>query len=885
MRTALSLGFARCVYLLFPTRGGDGSWQLYLDCKFMSSESAAPSAAVRSAADRLIAVVVAASVLLIAATSLLGWLLDIATLKSISAHGPALKPNGVVCLVASAVSLMLAVFVPRARVGQACLGLAVWGFGCAVLLEYALGADFGIDNLVFRDPSVILPGRPPIAGAAAFAALGLSMAILAARQAWLSVLRGALALAVIVAGFAQLLAYFASPIDPAVTRTLFHVPLPGTVAIILLGFGILATDRSNHGVAEVVSVVVPILGLAAMAVLVGVTLYSINHQRRLRDQAHDAEITAVALDRLLNLLGDAETGQRGYLLTGNEAYLRPYALAAPKIAPEIARMAALAGDAEAHEEMKRIQSLAEGELDELRRTIDLKHGGDATAALAIVESDVGERQMGQLRQEIAQMEDVSAKKAESLSAGADRILSWLLYSTLIALSVAAALGGVQMFDTRRRVVGMLRTNQSLAATNKELDRRVEERTQELSVALETARSELSLRSEAEDALRKNVTAIVEGREALARAKAEAERANVAKSKFLAAASHDLRQPVQSLVLQMAVAEHQIVDNPRALETLGKMRGSLEGLNGLLGAILDISWLDAGLEAQLEAIDLGVLLRRLAVEYKPKADGLGLALRVASCELWARSDPALLERALRNLIENAFRYTPAGGVLIGLRRRRNRVRIDVVDTGIGVSEGKREDIFEEFVQLDNPGRQLGRGLGLGLAIVARVAKLIDATIELRSREGKGSRFSLTLPAADPAPAALDESAEDVEDPGGRILIVEDDSTVRDGLEALLTQWGYEAVTASCGEQAVDVAERDGWRFGCIVTDQRLGAGLTGVETAKEVLRRSGRALPTLVLTGDTAPENIAEIRASGFEVIHKPIASELLRRTLARMMGA
>ena len=383
----------------------------------------------------------------------------------------------------------------------------------------------------------------------------------------------------------------------------------------------------------------------------------------------------------------------------------------------------------------------------------------------------------------------------------------------------------------------------------------------------------------------DITERKKAEEALVLAKAEAERANIAKSKFLAAASHDLRQPVASLVLLMAVAERQIVDNPPALETLGKMRSSLEGLNGLLGAILDVSRLDAGIETQPEAINLGVLLRRLVVEYKPKADGLGLDLRIAPRELWAKADPALLERALRNLIENALRYTPAGGVLIGLRRRRDRVCIDVIDTGIGVPEDKREDIFEEFVQLNNPGRQLSRGLGLGLAIVARIATLIGATIELSSREGKGSRFSLKLLAAEPAPTALGQSAEDVENPGGRILVVEDNSTVRDGLEALLTQWGYEAVTASAGEQAVDVAERDGWRFGCIITDQRLGSGLTGVEAAKEILRRSGRAIPTLVVTGDTAKENIAEIAASGFEILHKPIASEMLRRALARLLGA
>ncbi len=371
---------------------------------------------------------------------------------------------------------------------------------------------------------------------------------------------------------------------------------------------------------------------------------------------------------------------------------------------------------------------------------------------------------------------------------------------------------------------------------------------------------------------------------IAAAKAEAERADQAKSKFLAAASHDLRQPVQSLVLQMALAERQVADNPRALETLAKMRGALEGLNSLLTAILDISRFDAGVETEPEAVDLQAMLRRLAIEYKPKADALGLTLRVARRELWATADPTLLARALRNLIENALRYTPSGGVLLGARRRGERVRIDVIDTGIGVPDVKREDIFEEFVQIHNPGRQLGLGLGLGLAIVARIAKIIDATIEVSSREKRGSRFSLTLPAAEAA-TSVRQAMADLPDPGGRVLIVEDNLIVRCALEALLADWGYETVAADDGEHALDLAERDGWRFGCIVTDQRLGAGLSGVETAKEILRRSGRALPALVLTGDTARENIAEIRASGFEVIHKPIASEPLRRALAHMMGA
>ena len=373
---------------------------------------------------------------------------------------------------------------------------------------------------------------------------------------------------------------------------------------------------------------------------------------------------------------------------------------------------------------------------------------------------------------------------------------------------------------------------------------------------------------------------------MAAAKEAAERADRAKSKFLAAASHDLRQPVQSLVLLMALAERQIAaQQPGALATLRMMQEALGGLNGLLNAILDISRLEAGVEAQSTAVDLDALLGRIASEYEPKATEQGLDLRVLPRTLWVEADRTLLERALRNLIDNALRYTEDGGVVIGARRRGDRVRIDVIDTGIGVPRDKVKDIFEEFVQLNNPGRQLGQGIGLGLAIVSRIADLISATIEVNSNEGRGSRFSLTLPAVDPKPASLPDRPEDMEDPGGRVLIVEDNALVRCGLEAMLAEWGYDIISAEDGETALELGERDGWRFGSIVTDHRLGAGLTGVQTAKEILRRSGRTLPTLVLTGDTGKEAITEIDASGFEVMHKPIAAETLRRTVARMMGA
>jgi CheY-like chemotaxis protein len=253
-------------------------------------------------------------------------------------------------------------------------------------------------------------------------------------------------------------------------------------------------------------------------------------------------------------------------------------------------------------------------------------------------------------------------------------------------------------------------------------------------------------------------------------------------------------------------------------------------------------------------------------------------------LWASADPALLERAIRNLIDNAIRYTRTGGVLLGLRRRNGHVRIDVVDTGIGIPRERQAEIFEEFVQISNPSRHLGLGLGLGLAIVDRIARLIGATVEVSSNVGRGSRFSLLLPIADASCAAREEDASEFEDPGGRVLIIEDNSIVLQSLETALAQWAYDTVAAATGEEALRVAEDERWRFGAILTDEHLGAGLNGVDTAREIARRSCRFLPALILTGDTSREGISEIAASGFQIMHKPIAPEALRRNLARLLS-
>lgn len=385
--------------------------------------------------------------------------------------------------------------------------------------------------------------------------------------------------------------------------------------------------------------------------------------------------------------------------------------------------------------------------------------------------------------------------------------------------------------------------------------------------------------------RLNVTNIVEGRNALAAAKAEAERANEAKSKFLAAASHDLRQPVQSLVLLLALAESQVAGQPTTVRTVQMMKMAVDGLHGLLTAVLDVSRLDAGVVTPvIESVDLGGLISRLAMEYEVKAAAKDLQFRWVSRHFWARTDPALLERTLRNLIENALRYTPKGSILMGFRRRGAQVRIDIIDTGIGIPADKHAEIFEEFHQLNNPGREHGEGMGLGLSIVARLAKLLGAKLDVASHVGRGSRFSLSLPFdGGERPVTVVQRAH--EQGGGRVLIIEDDLIIRMSLEAMLDDWGYETLAVATGEDALDLAASEGWRLDMVLADHRLGPGLTGVATAKEIAGRAGRAFPTLVLTGDTGKDRIVEIAASGFEMLHKPVAADDLRRKLAQLMAS
>ena len=369
-----------------------------------------------------------------------------------------------------------------------------------------------------------------------------------------------------------------------------------------------------------------------------------------------------------------------------------------------------------------------------------------------------------------------------------------------------------------------------------------------------------------------------------------EEANAAKTRFLAAASHDLRQPVQALALNMAALEIEAraAGAPAQHELVQRMGASLQALTQMFDVLLDISRLDAGIvPVNLQPVPLAPLLRRLHDELSASATTRGLRLVLHLPERAAAatttSDPVLLERCLRNLLDNALKYTARGGVLLALRPCQGHWHVQVLDTGIGMAPEVLERACEEFFQADNPERDRSRGLGLGLAIVQRMLRLMGHGLQLASRPGRGSTATLRLAAAAPVAAVPASTASAAGRSPGCVAVIDDDAAVRDGLAALLQRWGHGVL------QGADAASLlSAWRAAGqpplqgLVTDLRLARHQSGLDAVAELRAALGLALPALVITGDIAPERLQQLRASGLPWLPKPVMPMRLRGWLASL---
>jgi signal transduction histidine kinase len=370
------------------------------------------------------------------------------------------------------------------------------------------------------------------------------------------------------------------------------------------------------------------------------------------------------------------------------------------------------------------------------------------------------------------------------------------------------------------------------------------------------------------------------------AREAAEEANVAKSRFLAAAGHDLRQPLHALGFFVdALQEHSLPADGRAV--VNNIRRSVDAMEDLFNALLDVSRLDAGIvRPRIATIPLAPLMERVRLEYEPVASQKDLSLAVVRNSLFVRSDPVLLERIMRNLVANAVRYTHRGRIILGARRTAESVRIEVWDSGRGIPKDKHREIFQEFRQLENPERDRRKGLGLGLAIVERLVKLLDHPLELRSQLGKGSMFAVSVPRGrreEFVPGEADgQIVVDRDVANSLILVVDDEPDVRDSMLALLGKWRCEVIAAkSCAEMLEKLVSVQRMPD-LIVADFRLQGEESGIEVVARLREEFNAQVPALLITGDTGIEQLREAEESGLHVLHKPLNPSRLRALIANL---
>ncbi len=370
------------------------------------------------------------------------------------------------------------------------------------------------------------------------------------------------------------------------------------------------------------------------------------------------------------------------------------------------------------------------------------------------------------------------------------------------------------------------------------------------------------------------------REAAERARTDAEIANRSKTQFFAAAGHDLRQPLHAMGLFAAALTEKARD-PEVLHVVNSINASVDALEGLFNELLDISKIDSGvMKAAPTHFELAPMLDRMRMDFEPEAFERGLRLRIVPTSAYLFSDPVLVERILRNLISNALRYTRAGGVLVGARRRGRELSLEVWDTGIGIPADQQTRVFEEFFQLANPERNSKKGLGLGLSIVKRLAGLLGSHIELASTPGRGSVLRVRLPlgvrpavdtvrrkAAPPAPGDLS---------GRVIVVVEDEAAVLEGMRVLLEGWGAEVIPGASIRETMAAIEPLARAPDLIVADYGLRDGNVGTQAIAAVRERFKSQIPAIIVSGSTTPGHVDEAKAIDAHLLLKPVMPAKLR---------
>jgi len=385
----------------------------------------------------------------------------------------------------------------------------------------------------------------------------------------------------------------------------------------------------------------------------------------------------------------------------------------------------------------------------------------------------------------------------------------------------------------------------------------------------------------------------QARQEAEQARHEAEEANTAKSKFLAAASHDLRQPIHAQGLYLNVLMHTDLTTEQRSLVSNISTASLATAE-MLDTLLDFSRIEAGVVSpRIQAFSLQDLLNKIEREFESQADAKGLTYRSRETPLLVQSDPALVELILRNLVSNAIRYSDAGGLLVACRKRGTQAVLEVWDTGIGIAPEQQAEVFKEFHQVGNPERDRRKGLGLGLAIARGLANTLGHALHLQSVPQRGSVFRLALPLSTvPELASAQRLAPDATLSallatgrlrGVHLLVIDDDEAVLTGMAQLLAHWGCAVDTASSIEQAMVLAKQI--MPDIIISDYRLRGQRTGAQAISALRELLGTPVPALIITGDTAPERMREAMSTGVPLLHKPLAPAALYQSLVNLLGA
>ena len=427
-----------------------------------------------------------------------------------------------------------------------------------------------------------------------------------------------------------------------------------------------------------------------------------------------------------------------------------------------------------------------------------------------------------------------------------------------------------IFVLIRDITERRRTAEALHQAYQHLEQRVAQRTSELTALNDQLLQEIDERRRVEARLRE--------------AKLEAEQANLSKTKFLAAVSHDLLQPLNAARLFTSA----LLERPS--ETLVRnVSNSLEDVENLLGTLVDISKLDAGvIKADIAPFALSELLDNLAAEYTELARSEGLALHFVGCSALVRSDIQLLARILRNLLSNAIRYTYNGRVVLGCRRQHQRLLIQVWDSGMGIAEERLEEIFQEFKRGDVQRPDQDRGLGLGLAIVEKIAGILGHRISVKSWPGKGSMFSVEVPLSATAPKSLPILA--MSEPmlerlqGARVWVLDNDAAICAGMRTLLEGWGCQVITALSEQDLARQVDNYHAEADLLIADYHLDDDQNGVDAVARINGRRGRAIPALMITANYSNELKQQIRELGHTLMHKPVRPMKLKTAMSHLLG-